>query len=72
MILIEHVDDILTFSREKLCIYLPIKSLFEGDENFEMTDEGNIDKYLGVDIKETKMVSMQSGNRFSLIECFLN
>ena len=72
MILIEHVDDILTFSREKLWIDLPIKSLFEGDKNFEMTDEGNIDKYLGVDIKETKMGSMQSGNRFSLTECFLS
>ena len=28
-----------------------MKSLFEGDEKFKLTDEGNIDKYLSADAK---------------------
>ena len=54
LILIVHVDDVLIFRREKLWIDLLTKSLFEGDEKFELTDEGNIDKYLGVCVQENK------------------
>ena len=54
LILIAYVDNVLIFSKEKLQIDLLIKSLFEGDENFELTNEDNIDKYLEVDIKENK------------------
>ena len=50
LILIVYVDDILIFSKKKCWIDLFVKSLSEGDENFELTDEGSIDKYLGVDI----------------------
>ena len=45
-----HVDDVLIFSPKKLCIDSFIKSLMDGSENFELTDEGNTDKYLGVEI----------------------
>ena len=51
LIVLVHVDDALIFSKRKVCIDLFIKSLMDGNENFELTDEGNVDKYLGVDIK---------------------
>ena len=50
LILVVHVDDILIFSPKKLWIDLSIKSLIDGLDNFELTDEGNIDKDLGVEI----------------------
>ena len=52
LIAIVYVDDVLIFSRDKVWIDIFIKSLFEGEENFDLTDEGNIDKYLGVEIVE--------------------
>ena len=52
MILVVHVDDFLIFSKKNLWIDVLIKSLFNEEENFELTDEGNIDKYLGVDIRK--------------------
>ena len=51
LILIVCVDDVLIFSKKSMWIDIFVKSLFEGDEKFELTDEGNIDKYLGVDVK---------------------
>ena len=45
-----YVDDVSIFSRDKVWINVFIKSLFKGEENFKLTDEGNIDRYLGVEI----------------------
>lgn len=42
----------LIFSKRKICIDLFIKSLIDSKGNFELTDKSNIDKYLGVDIKD--------------------
>ena len=50
LILVVHVDDMLIFSPKKLWIDLFIKSLMDGSENFELIDEGNIEKHLGVEI----------------------
>ena len=50
LILIIYIDDILIFSKKKIWIDLFVKSLVEGKEKFELTNEGNIDKYLGIDI----------------------
>jgi len=50
LILIVYVNDVLIFSKKKCWIDTFIRSLSEGCEKFELTDEGNIDKYLGVDI----------------------
>ena len=52
LILVVYVDDVLIFSPKKLWIDLFIKSLMDGCENFELTDEGNIDKYIGVEISK--------------------
>ena len=51
LIMLVHVDNVLIFSKKKIYIDVFIKLLMNGEENFELTDEGNIDKYLGVDIK---------------------
>jgi hypothetical protein len=42
-----------------------IQSLHEGDENFVLQDEGSIDKYLGVDIKQL------GSSKFELTQPFL-
>ena len=42
-----HLDT----SKDSALIVSLIKSLHNGEENFELTEEGNIDKYLGVEIK---------------------
>ena len=50
LILIVYINNILIFSKKKIWIDLFIKSLFEGKEKFELTDEGDINKYLSIDI----------------------
>ena len=51
-IVLVYVDDCIVFSpkgsgaAEKL-----IKDLLEGEENFSFTDEGDLERYLGVDVK---------------------
>ena len=50
LILIVHADDVLIFSKKKCWIDMFIQSLAEGQEKFELTNEGSIDKYLGVHI----------------------
>ena len=50
LILVVHADDALVFSKKKHWIEMFIKSLSEGDEHFELTDEGSIDKHLDVEI----------------------
>ena len=50
--LIFYEDNALSFSKDKMKLDLIIKSLFEGDENFEFNDEGNMDKYLDMDFKK--------------------
>ena len=51
LILVVHVDDVQMFSKKQLCIDMFVKSLAEGEENFELPDEGNIEKCLGVEIQ---------------------
>ena len=41
-----------------------IQSLHGGDENFVFTDEGSIDKYLGVDIKQIDLKSFEMSQPF--------
>ena len=52
LILIVYIDDILIFSKKKIWIDFFVKSFFEEKEKFELTNKGNIDKYLGVDIQK--------------------
>ena len=45
------MDDCIILSRDKASIQLFIESLKHGPEKFIFTDEGSMDKYLGVDIE---------------------
>jgi len=63
-----YVDNVLIFSKKKVWIDIFIKSLFEGIENFELTSEGNIDKYLGIDIQKHKDGTYELRQLF-LIKC---
>ena len=46
-----YVDDCIILGRNDERIKWLISSLSEGKENFDLTDEGNISNYLGVDFK---------------------
>ena len=50
-IVLTYVDDVIVICDTTSRIDDLIQSLHGGDENFVSTDEGSIDKYLGVDIK---------------------
>ncbi len=47
-----YVDDCIIIINMSDCINKLILSLHEGDENIVLQDEGLIDKYLGVEIKQ--------------------
>ena len=49
---IMHINNILILSKKKIWIDMLIKFLFNREENFELTNEGNIDKYFRADIKK--------------------
>jgi hypothetical protein len=51
-IILTYVDDCIIIGDTSDCINKPIQSLHEGDENFVLQDEGSINKYLGVKIKQ--------------------
>ena len=54
-IVIVYVDDCICISKKGSTDADDlIKSLKEGDENFDFTDDGALDKYLGVDVKRHK------------------
>ena len=47
-----YVDGYIIISKQELSTKGIINSLNNGKENFELTDEGNIERYLGVDVKK--------------------
>jgi hypothetical protein len=64
-IVLTYVDDCIIVGDSMDCINTLIQSLYEGDENFVLQDEGSIDKYLGVDIKQ------MNSSKFELTQPFL-
>ena len=59
-IVLIYVDDCIILSRNKSVIDDFISSLKNGKEKYILTDEGEIDKYLGVDIvKSANTVTMK-------------
>ena len=65
MIILTYVDDCILISDKKETLQQFIHSLANGIEKFEFTDEGPMDKYLGVEIEKLK------GNEFILRQPFL-
>ena len=62
LIVLVCLNDVLMFSKNKTWIDVLIKSLSEGNDKFELTNKGNINKCLGVDIKKHKDSSTTLGN----------
>ena len=50
-IAVVYVDDVIIVSKSNEILDSIVKSLFEGQENFDLTDEGTLEKYLGIEIK---------------------
>jgi hypothetical protein len=65
MVILVYVDDCILIGKDSDIIAGFIKSLAEGPENFESTEEGAIDRYLGVDVQRLP------NNEFSLRQPFL-
>ena len=61
------LDDVLIFSKKQPWIETFIEYLAIGEENFELRDEGNIDKHLEVDIQTHSDESCEV-NQHSLIQ----
>ena len=51
-IAIVYVDDVIIIAKNDQIADSIAKSLFDSQENFDLTDEGNLDKYLGIEIKD--------------------
>ena len=54
MVLLTYLDDFILISNKKETLDKSIHSLANGIEKFEFTDEGAIDKYLGVEVEQLK------------------
>ena len=65
MIILTYVDDCILIANKKETLYQFIHSLANGIKSFEFTDEGAIDKYLGVEVEQLK------GKEFILQQPFL-
>ena len=65
MIILTYVDDCILIANNKETLDQFIHNLANGIEKFDFTDEGAIDKYLGVEIEQLK------GNEFILRKPFL-
>ena len=63
-IIVTYVDDCIIIGRNMPQVDSVIKSLQEGDEDFELTDEGSIDKYLGVLIEDIDKTSFKMSQPF--------
>ena len=66
IIVLVYVDDCIILSRDKSSIDLFIASLTHGPEKFAFTDEGTLDKYLGVEISR-----LPDGQGFKLTQPYL-
>jgi hypothetical protein len=65
MILLNYVDNCIIFSPSMQSINRLVKSMHDGPENFKLTDEGDVNKFLGIEI--TKI----GKNSFELAQPFL-
>ena len=52
IIVLCYVDDCIILSRDKITIEKFVESLKHGPKNFDFTDEGDLSKYLGIDVKK--------------------
>jgi histone deacetylase 1/2 len=65
MILLTYVDDCIIFSPSKESIDPLVCSMHDGPENFKLTDEGNVNKFLGIEITKLDSSSFELAQPFS-------
>ena len=65
LIVLTYVDDCVIVGNSMNEIDSFVKSMMEGPEQFFLTDEGDIDKFLGIDIRHL------SENKFEIVQPFL-
>ena len=65
MVLLTYVDDCIIIGPSKASIDCLITSMQSGPENFKLTDEGDVNKFLGIEI--TKL----GPDSFELLQPFL-
>ena len=68
-IILVYVDDCIIFSRSKTINDSIVTSLQNGPENFQLTDEGDLNRYLGVDIVKKKDGSFELRQPFLIERC---
>ena len=71
MILLTYADNCIIISPSKTSIYCLILSMQTGPENFKLTHEGDVNKYLGVQITKLDNNSFELSQPF-LIDCLLS
>ena len=64
-IILTYLYDCIIIGKSMAIVDSVIDSLRDGDEDFELTDEGSIDKYIGVLIEDINYIS------FEMIQSFL-
>jgi hypothetical protein len=65
MIIIAYIDDCIIVSNSMKDINTFVKSMRDGPKGYVLTDEGDINKILGIEIKEI------TKNKFKLSQPFL-
>ena len=68
MILITYVDDCICFYKNQKVFDELISSLRNGPEKFDLTDDGNIKNYLGVDIEKTSFDKDTNGSKYEVFD----
>ena len=61
-VILTYVDDCIIFGDSDNRVNEVIQSLWEGPEKFDFTDDGDVDKYLGVEVRSL------GGNTFELAQ----
>ena len=70
-IIITYVDDCIVLYRDKSVFYELIDSLKNGPEKFDLTDEGDINMYLGVEIEMLGKDNPNTPRSFEMKQPFL-
>jgi hypothetical protein len=70
MVLLTYVDDCIIISPSKVSIDRLVASMRTGPENFKLTDEGDVNKFLGIEITKLGPDSFELLQPF-LIDCLL-
>jgi hypothetical protein len=70
MILLMHVDDCIIFSPSMESIDRLVQLMHNGPENFKLTNEGDVNKFLGIKITKINSSSFELSQPF-LIDCVL-